>query len=507
MALSGSSSAHKLVNGVASGHGAKLVFILSGLLTIRVLALAFNGTDLFFDEAQYWSWSRALDFGYFSKPPIIAWLIRAGTETCGTSPFCLRLASPIVHSATAVLIYLIARRLYDPKVGFWSALVFATLPGVSLSAGLISTDVPLLFFWAAALLGFVVFLDERSWRAAIALGLAIGLGLLAKYAMLYFVASAVLYLIVTPARRNVLTDRRVFAALAIAALVIAPNIWWNIENGGVTFSHTAANAKFGGSHFRISKMLEFFATQFGVFGPILFGALVAIAWRFFRRGLAENDRLLFYFSVPVVILVMLLAFYSRAHANWAAVAYVGATILVTAVMIRKGARRWMGGSLALHTALVLAIAGANLAAGHFVLPGGSDPYRRVLGWRGLASEVGRELQRARSAGHPYGAVLTDRRDMAAELLYYLRARKVAIVSWRESDAVPHDHFELTIPYIPGTPVAASGRLEPLLLVHPNQHVGHITTRFETARLVTKKVVPAGLHARRTVYLYSLQGLR
>jgi hypothetical protein len=33
--------------------------------------------DLFFDESQYWSWSRDLAFGYIYKPPLLAWIIGA----------------------------------------------------------------------------------------------------------------------------------------------------------------------------------------------------------------------------------------------------------------------------------------------------------------------------------------------------------------------------------------------------------------------------------------------
>ena len=58
-----------------------LLAILGALLVIRLFVLYFAKTDLFFDEAQYWWWSRDLAFGYFSKPPLIAWLIRLATDS------------------------------------------------------------------------------------------------------------------------------------------------------------------------------------------------------------------------------------------------------------------------------------------------------------------------------------------------------------------------------------------------------------------------------------------
>ncbi len=67
----------------------------------------------------------------------------------------MRLPSVLLHAATGFLVFLIGRKLYSDKCGLIAAVAYATLPGVSLSAGIISTDVPLLFAWALALLAFV----------------------------------------------------------------------------------------------------------------------------------------------------------------------------------------------------------------------------------------------------------------------------------------------------------------------------------------------------------------
>src|SRR5688572_21438287 len=98
--------------GVASGWPVALWAGLGLLLAVRLVALKFNATDLFFDEAQYWSWSLEPAFGYYSKPPLIAWVIGAATALCGTSEFCIRLPSPLMHTATALIVFMIGRRLY-----------------------------------------------------------------------------------------------------------------------------------------------------------------------------------------------------------------------------------------------------------------------------------------------------------------------------------------------------------------------------------------------------------
>src|SRR5262249_58302909 len=156
-------------------------------ILIRLAGLTFSTVDLFFDEAQYWAWSREPAFGYFSKPPLLAWTIALAEHVCGSSEACIRAPVPILYFGTSLLVYAVARQLYDTQVAFYAALTTALATGAAFSARIISTDVPLLFFWALALLAYVKLLAGGGTRWSILLGLALGLGLMAKYAMIYFV--------------------------------------------------------------------------------------------------------------------------------------------------------------------------------------------------------------------------------------------------------------------------------------------------------------------------------
>ena len=222
-------------------------------------------------------------FGYYSKPPLIAWLIAATTAVCGDGEACVRLASPILHTVTAWVIYLIGRDLYDARVGFWSGIVYATLPGVSVSTGLISTDVPFLLCWALALWAFVRLRRSDGLGDALILGGAIGLGFLARYGMAFFVGSMIVALWVTPRGEGLAhlgRGRWRGVVAGVARLVVtSPNLYWNLAKGFATIGHTADNAKWSGSLVHPLKALEFLGAQFGVFGPVLFGALLIIVAR------------------------------------------------------------------------------------------------------------------------------------------------------------------------------------------------------------------------------------
>src|SRR5437588_209567 len=51
---------------------------------VRLAYLTFDcPLDLAPDEAHYWDWSRQLDWSYYSKGPLVAWLIRASCELFG----------------------------------------------------------------------------------------------------------------------------------------------------------------------------------------------------------------------------------------------------------------------------------------------------------------------------------------------------------------------------------------------------------------------------------------
>lgn len=477
-----------------------LVIGLAVLLCFRLLALAANGTDLFFDEAQYWSWGQDPAFGYYSKPPLIGWIIGAAGASCGDGEFCVRLPSPLIHTATAIAVFFLGRQLYDTRTGALSGLAFATLPGVSLSAGLISTDVPLLLCWAIALVGFAALFKTRSIWPALVLGLAFGIGLNAKYAMAWFLLCLSVMLVMLPERRTVLKDYRLYVGLGLGLLLILPNLVWNYTNSFATFSHTADNAKWTGSLLRPVKAMEFFVAQFGVFGPILFGSLLVILWRAWKRRLPEPDQMLLAFSVPIIAVITVQALISRAHANWAATAYVAATVLVVATMIRDGAWNWLKGSFVLNVAAMVLIAAGTLTAGRINLPFKQDPFARILGWRAVAQATQAELAKAKAQGRPFAAVITSDRAVTAELLYYMRDEPTPVLAWRRGARSPRDHFELTRPLTPDT-------TGPVLLVVLGTSKAPGRSAFATSEKIGERQLPAGNNAHRRVTFYALSGYK
>lgn len=473
-----------------------LSLLIVVLALFRAVALLTNGTELFVDEAQYWSWSLEPAFGYFSKPPLVAWMIAAATPICGDGEACVRLPAMLANLASAVVLYFIGRRLFDHKVGMWCAFTFATLPAVSLFSGVISTDAPLLLAWSVALLCFIDLLrsERPALGSAIGLGLAIGLGMNAKYAMGYFVLCTALFFVAVPAQRALLRRPHLWVALMIALLLLVPNVVWNATHGFATLSHTASNANWTGTLFHPIRALEFFASQLAVFGPILFVTwlLVTMGAAKRLRHLDETDILLLAFSMPVVLILVVQGLLSGANANWAITAYVSATVLVVSRLVSPARIGWLRASAGVHVAIALLVAVGSWQAGNFVLPGGIDPFARVLGSRDLAAEVRTEVE----AGS-YGSVLTLDRTSTAALLYYGRDMTAPLYVWLDGK-VPTNHFEMTRPF-------TAQSQTPTLLVSRKEDVAGITGRFSDVKALGERHIPVGRFSTRRVFLYALSG--
>ncbi|MGA3305131.1 MAG: glycosyltransferase family 39 protein [Stellaceae bacterium] len=467
-----------------------------GITLARLFWLAHGGTDLYPDEAQYWLWSLHPAWGYYSKPPLVAWLIALTTGALGESEAAVRLSAPLLHFGTALVVFHIGKRLYDARVGFWSALAYATLPGVSVSAALISTDAPLLLAWAAALYAFIRAREAGGGRWWYAVGAAAGLGLLAKFAMAYWLLSALLYLLLFRDERRHLTGYVKATVLALA--IYLPNFVWNFTHGFVSYRHTQENAVSHGPLINPMNFVEFFASQFGVFGPIFFVALL-LAVLNARKSLAPRPAaLLAVFALPTLAMMLVVSFISHAQPNWSAPAYVSATVLVAAWLLQRGLRLVVIASIALNTAAAVAAFSAQDAARAmgYDLPARYDPLHRLRGWHALGLAVSQLLEQ-----HPGSLLLSDDREDMAILTYYVFPHPFDALKWNGESGKINDQFDLE-----ADPARYVGKDFLLVSRHP-ENIQRIIDRFDGAGPVDHVTVPLGGGEARIYVVRFLQGFR
>ena len=335
-----------------------LFVALLALVLYRSVSGFFSPLPLQVDEAQYLGWSREPDFGYYSKPPMIAWALgmnRAACELAGLSALpwiegCARLTQAFALGLAGLFAALSSWALFHHKqAAFAAALLLITSPLFGFLSLFATTDAWLLMFWSIALWSFIRGIgpgldsslstsagaraDQGHWAYWAVCGVAVGLGLLSKYSMGVFVVSAVIVL---------LALRRLFSwgpwlAAAVAFTVFMPNLIWNAAQGFPTLSHhleisqvqSLTPTQWSGLG-AVRSLAEFLAAQLVLIGP--FAVLSLLLWApAYLRGQQTKDRaklnLLWWFALPMLAIVLLQAGLSRAFANWAAPAYLALAIL------------------------------------------------------------------------------------------------------------------------------------------------------------------------------------
>lgn len=464
--------------------------------------MAFAPPPVSFDEAQYWFWSQSLEFGYYSKPPLVAWVIALAASLCGEGAGCLKSGATLAHAGTAIVLVFLGRALFDAevgaRVGAWAGALWASLPAVSLSSMMISTDPFLLFFWALSMLCLVKAADGGKRTAGwwLGLGLSFGFGLLAKYAMALFLLSVLLWLLLCPERRVVLRARGAWLALAAGLAVYLPNLLWNAANGFVSYAHTRDNANLGGRLGHPDKLAEFILGQFAVFGPLAMAALVVALVLVLRRRNDERLTFLAAFIVPVLAVMIVQSFLSRANANWTGPAYVGGVLLVAA-WLPPGWNWLLRASLALNLLTVGILYNFEAIRRGLDLPNIArlDPLKNVRGWDAIGSRVSAHL-----AALPGARLLADERKVLASLLYYVHPHPFDAVKWNPAGTI-HDHFDLTTRLHPGpgTFVWAT-RMDEMA-------IARVAASFETATRIED--VRIGLHDdfERRLVLMRLDGFK
>ena len=451
---------------------------LALLLAMRLGFTLLSPLQLYADEAQYWRWGETLEWGYYSKPPMIAWVIHASTALFGHGEWAIRLPAAFLHTVGATLLFLLGRDMYGARVGMFAALGYMLMPAVSLSSLILSTDGVLMPFWCGALYALWRFrAGSAGWLSAVALGVCAGLGFLSKYAMLYFVIGLALTLIIDGATRRALLSWKGLAALVLGSAIFAPHMAWNAAHEFATVSHTVDNANLGGDLINPENALTFLVDQLGVFGPVGFLALVfgLIVMRTEDEGILGRDRWLLCFILPVLVIILGQAILSRANANWAATAYPAASVLVAAWLTRArpNQRLWLAIAAITFigcqfipdfTALTrlllgMVMAGAIAGFGYFVrhspsgllwvglvlngalaigfmliaaLPadtssalGFDNALKRTRGWDAAATGIFTRAEEVSAT-----AVLVDEREVWHGLDYYSRDREIPLISWR-----------------------------------------------------------------------------
>lgn len=287
---------------MAEAQKAENNFWASPGLVLALISLAFhlliNGHYGFFrDELYFIVCGQRPDWGYVDQPPLIPLLAAGSFWLFGKWLLGFRLLPALVMSATVALTAEFTRDLGGGRFAQWLAGLCVLGGGIFLADGLMfSTEMFQALSWLLSgwiLLRIAGSGEQRWW---IAFGLVVGISLLSKYMIAFYLVALIPGILLTPLRRSFLQPW-LYAGAVVALVMVAPNVWWQARHGWPFLEIGAAGTN--GKNLALSP-LDFFVQQLLLIGPMAAPVWLAGLWRSARMPPAARI-----FPIAYVILFVI----------------------------------------------------------------------------------------------------------------------------------------------------------------------------------------------------------
>lgn len=310
--------------------------ILIWLLAISAVVRGFLAAWMEFgnDEVYYWTYALYPDWSHFDHPPMVGWVIQLfSLNLLLDSEFFIRLASVVFMTANTYIIFRIGKEIKDARTGLYAALLFtASIYAFVITGIFIMPDTPLMLFWLLAVWSAVRSLSLSKGRFILFFGLFAGLAMLSKYSGVFLWVGMMLYILVF--NRKQLKNPYLYLSLLISAVCCIPILYWNIQNGFISFHFHGGRV--GGSSINFGTFGTELAGEFLYNNPVIFiSAFIAIFAALKKKiGMEKSvQRLILCIALPMIVVFWVFSLMRSTLPHWNAPAYV-LLILLSAVYLR-----------------------------------------------------------------------------------------------------------------------------------------------------------------------------
>jgi len=234
--VSAVASAYTRSNPVPSS-ATNLLPVVCIAVAAAIVHIATNGRYGFHrDELQFLSDARHLDWGFVSYPPFTPFVERISLGLFGLSLIGLRLFSVIGQAIVIVVSGLMARDLGGGRLSQVATALAVALSPLPIFEATEFQYTSFAFLWWVLIGWFTIrLLATENPRWWLAIGAAIGLGLMTKYAIVFFIAGILVGMAFSPARRY-FASKWFWSGVAIALVIFAPNILWLINHNFISYT-------------------------------------------------------------------------------------------------------------------------------------------------------------------------------------------------------------------------------------------------------------------------------
>ena len=207
---------------------------IAGLLA--AVHLATNGRYGFHrDELQFLSDAKHLDWGFVAYPPLTPFLERISLSIFGLSLVGLRLFSVLAQAAALMVTGLMARELGGKRLAQVTTALAVALSFLSLFEGTEFQYTSFDYLWWVMIAYFTIrLLKTENPRWWLAIGTVVGLGLLTKYSIVFFIAGILGGVLLSRARKYLATGW-FWGGIALAFLICMPNFVWQVRHEFISY--------------------------------------------------------------------------------------------------------------------------------------------------------------------------------------------------------------------------------------------------------------------------------
>ena len=215
-----------------------LLLVAAGGVLIHILL---NGQYGFHrDELDVLMNARQLDWGYVAYPPFTPFVARLGLEFFGESLRGLRIFSAMAQGIVMILAGLMARDMGGRRNAQIMSAFAVFIAPIALLAGTWIMYFAFDYLWWVLVAFFLVRLlatdDARYW---LGIGAGIGLGMMTKFTMVFWVIALVVAVLITPARKY-LRSKWLYLGAGLALLIYLPNLIWQIQHDFISLDFLSA---------------------------------------------------------------------------------------------------------------------------------------------------------------------------------------------------------------------------------------------------------------------------
>jgi len=242
-----------------------LVPAILGGLTLLIHLVTNPHYGFFRDELYFIICGRHPDWGYVDQPPLVP-LLAAASQAFGISLFLLRMIPALFAAGGVFVTARLVRELGGGAFAQTIAGLCVALAPVFLTFGTqLGPDDVGLWLWPLAALYVARLIQGADPRWWLGVGIALGVSGEAKYSVLFFGVALLIGIALSPSRRILLTPWMP-AGVALALLMVAPNIAWQVAHG-LPMLELLQNGQHGKNV--ILTPLQFVLADVVIFNPIL----------------------------------------------------------------------------------------------------------------------------------------------------------------------------------------------------------------------------------------------